>query len=146
LAVEQKRLECFGTATTQDCCLQCPDNDECVAKTMEQNKMSVEEKIREKAQSATNVHDYTVIVFDKIRSASDEHKARKEWLEVCDKKEWVKLDDVLAIVNTAAGELAELLDNRPFVDERTKLGQSVMVKWVKKLERKVAELTQEAKP
>jgi len=31
----KKRLECFGTATTQDVCLQCPDNEECVKKTME---------------------------------------------------------------------------------------------------------------
>jgi len=28
------RLECYGTANTSDCCMQCPDNEECVKETM----------------------------------------------------------------------------------------------------------------
>ena len=28
------RFTCFGTATTQDTCLQCPDNEACIAETM----------------------------------------------------------------------------------------------------------------
>lgn len=38
----KKRLECFGTATSQDACLQCPDNNECVAELIrrEQKRFS----------------------------------------------------------------------------------------------------------
>jgi len=48
-----KRFPCFGTATTQDTCLQCPDDEECVKETMkrynEQKTMSGKE-LKERAE------------------------------------------------------------------------------------------------
>lgn len=60
--------------------------------------VSIEDRIKQETKSATYIHDYTVIFFDKIRNAVDEHKARKAWSGVCDKKEWVRLDVVLKIL------------------------------------------------
>jgi len=37
-------------------------------------------------------------------------------------------------------ELADLMKDRPFIDERTNLGQNVVIKWVRNLEKKFAEL------
>ena len=60
--------------------------------------MDAEERIKQKVKSATEIHDYTVIFFDKIRHAEDEGKARKEWFEVCGKKEWINVKEVLQIL------------------------------------------------
>lgn len=34
----QKKLDCFGTANTSDCCLQCPDNEKCAVETIEKHR------------------------------------------------------------------------------------------------------------
>jgi len=70
--------------------------------------LSIEEfkrEIKQKARSATEIHDYTVIFFDKIRHAKDEEKARQEWLELCNKKEWVRLREVFENIAACEKEL-----------------------------------------
>jgi hypothetical protein len=51
------------------------------------------ESLKEKAKSASEIQNYTVQFFDKIRNAENPERAREEWMAICDKKEWVRLED-----------------------------------------------------
>jgi hypothetical protein len=54
------------------------------------------------------------------------------------------MDKILGLVEAREQkmqELADLIKNRPFFDERTRLGQSVLTKWAKELSKKIVELT-----
>ena len=57
------------------------------------------ESLKEKAKSASEIQDYTVQFFDKIRNAKNPEKAREEWMTICDKKEWVRLEDAEQEIN-----------------------------------------------
>jgi len=47
MSKNQKRLECFGTATFQDACSQCPDNEDCVKETMRRMKIPEQTRVLE---------------------------------------------------------------------------------------------------
>jgi len=41
---EESKYACFGTATSQDTCLMCPDNSECVKETVRKSKEAKKEE------------------------------------------------------------------------------------------------------
>ena len=65
--------------------------------------------LKEKAKSASEIQDYTVQFFDKIRNAKNPEKTREEWMTICDKKEWVRLDDAEQALAELKQKLQQIL-------------------------------------
>jgi len=65
--------------------------------------------LKKKAKSPSEIHDYTVQFFDKIRNAPNPEIAREEWMKICDKKEWVRLDDVVALLDEVTKQIQKKL-------------------------------------
>ena len=74
--------------------------------------------LKEKAKSASEIQDYTVQFFDKIRNAKNPEKAREEWMTICDKKEWVRLEDAEQEIAELKQKLQQILKRMPWQAEK----------------------------